>query len=224
MTNYDCLVQAHLEEKLHQILPQAGFLGEEGLRVSPTGEGGRVFIIDPIDGTMNFSRGYRRSSISVALAEGDHVVFGAVYDPYLDQMFWAKRGGGAFLNDAPIHVSDRPMEEALIMFGTSSYYRAIADRTFALGRALFERGLDLRRSGSAAIDLCCLAAGRAEVFYEFLLSPWDYAAAGLIIEEAGGVIRTMEDGPVSLTEKSSVLAANSACWLETLAAAREVLG
>ena len=132
VTNYDCLVQAHLEEKLHQILPQAGFLGEEGLRVSPTGEGGRVFIIDPIDCTMNFSRGYRRSSISVALAEGDQVVFGAVYDPYLDQMFWAKRGGGAFLNDAPIHVSDRPMEEALIMFGTSSYYRAIADRTLPL--------------------------------------------------------------------------------------------
>ena len=210
VANYDTLVQRHLEEKLHALLPHAGFLGEEGLREAT--EDGTVFIIDPIDGTMNFSRGYQRSSISVALARDGQVVFGAVYDPYLDELFWAERGKGAFCSGRPIRVSDRPLERGIVMFGTAPYYREIAGKTFALGRALFDRSLDVRRSGSAAIDLCSVAAGRAEVFYEFRLSPWDYAAAGLILEEAGGVIRTIEGGPVSLTERSSVLAANGAAW------------
>lgn len=220
VTNYDTLVQRHLEEKLHALLPHAGFLGEEGLR-EPTGDGS-VFIIDPIDGTMNFSRGYQRSSISVALARDGQTVLGAVYDPYLNELFWAERGKGAFCNGRPIRVSDRPLERGIVMFGTAPYYREIADQTFALGRALFDRSLDVRRSGSAAIDLCSVAAGRAEVFYEFRLSPWDYAAAGLILEEAGGVIRTIEGGPVSLTEKSSVLAANAAAWTAARQITQEV--
>lgn len=220
VTNYDTLVQRHLEEKLHALLPHAGFLGEEGLR-EPTGDGS-VFIIDPIDGTMNFSRGYQRSSISVALARDGQTVLGAVYDPYLNELFWAERGKGAFCNGRPIRVSDRPLERGIVMFGTAPYYREIADQTFALGRALFDRSLDVRRSGSAAIDLCSVAAGRAEVFYEFRLSPWDYAAAGLILEEAGGVIRTIEGGPVSLTEKSSVLASNAAAWTAARQITQEV--
>ena len=161
VTNYDTLVQRHLEEKLHALLPQAGFLGEEGLR-APTGDGS-VFIIDPIDGTMNFSRGYQRSSISVALARDGQAVLGAVYDPYLNELFWAERGRGAFCNGRPIRVSDRPLERGIVMFGTAPYYREIAAKTFALGRALFDRSLDVRRSGSAAIDLCSVAAGRVEV-------------------------------------------------------------
>ena len=220
VTNYDRLVQSHLEQKLRALLPEAGFLGEEGLRVRS--EDGAVFIIDPIDGTMNFSRGYQRSCISVALARGDRMELGVVYDPYQEELFWAQRGKGAFLNGRPIRVSKRPLEAGLVMFGTSPYYRAIADRTFALARALFDRSLDVRRSGSAAIDLCAVAAGRAEVFYEILLSPWDYAAAGLILEEAGGVIGSLEGGEVSLTERSSVLAANAAAWPAAQQIVREV--
>lgn len=221
VTNYDKLVQRHLEEKLHALLPQAGFLGEEGLR-APSGDGS-VFIIDPIDGTMNFSRGYQRSSISVALARDGQVILGAVFDPYLDELFWAERGKGAFCNGRPIRVSDRPLERGLVMFGTAPYYREIGDKTFALARALFDRSLDVRRSGSAAIDLCSVAAGRAEVFYEMLLSPWDYAAASLILEEAGGIIRTLVGEPVSLTEKSSVLASNRAAWTAACQITQEVL-
>ena len=221
VTNYVKLVQRHLEEKLHALLPQAGFLGEEGLR-APSGDGS-VFIIDPIDGTMNFSRGYQRSSISVALARDGQVILGAVFDPYLDELFWAERGKGAFCNGRPIRVSDRPLERGLVMFGTAPYYREIGDKTFALARALFDRSLDVRRSGSAAIDLCSVAAGRAEVFYEMLLSPWDFAAASLILEEAGGIIRTLVGEPVSLTEKSSVLASNRAAWTAACQITQEVL-
>lgn len=218
VTNYDRRVQADLNQKLLEILPDAGFLGEEGLDTLPV-DGCGTFIIDPIDGTMNFSRHYQRSSISVALAKGGSVVFGAIYDPYLDEMFHAERGKGAYLNGRPIQVSDRPLEQSLVMIGTTPYEPERAPQTFAIARAFFDRTLDFRRSGSAAIDLCSIAAGRAEIFYEYALSPWDYAAGGLIIEEAGGKFGTFDGTPVSLTARSSVLA----CSAVTYDAAKHIL-
>ncbi len=218
VTNYDRRVQANLEQKLQEILPGAGFLGEEGLETLPD-EGCGIFIIDPIDGTMNFSRHYQRSSISVALVQEGRVVFGAIYDPYLDEMFHAKLGEGAFLNGRPIRVSDRPLEQSIVMIGTTPYEPDRAPQTFAIARALFDRTLDFRRSGSAAIDLCSVAAGRAEIFYEYALSPWDYAAGGLIIEEAGGKCGRFDGTPVSLTNRSSVLACNA----KTYEAAKDIL-
>ncbi|MEA4965975.1 MAG: inositol monophosphatase family protein [Oscillospiraceae bacterium] len=223
VTNYDRLVQRHLEEKLRRLVPEAGFLGEEGLQKRASRQDGPYFVIDPIDGTMNFSRGYRRSCISVALARGACAELGVVYDPYLDELFSAQRGGGACLNGRPIGVSDRPLSRAIVMFGTTPYDRMRTEETFRLGRALFDRSLDLRRSGSAAIDLCAVAAGRAEVFYEWMLSPWDYAAAGLILEEAGGIVETVTGGTISMTEKSSVLAGNRAAFAEARQIAREVI-
>ncbi len=222
VTNYDRRVQADLERKLLEILPGAGFLGEEGLDTLPEADCG-TFIIDPIDGTMNFSRSYQRSSISVALVQGGQVVFGAIYDPYLDEMFHAKRGEGAFLNGRPIRVSDRPLEESLVMIGTTPYEPDRAPQTFAIARALFDRTLDFRRSGSAAIDLCSVAAGRAEIFYEYALSPWDYAAGGLIIEEAGGKCSTFDGTPVSLTNRSSVFACNAVTYDEARSILQEAL-
>lgn len=221
VTNYDRQVQENLERGLRQLRPGAGFLGEEGLRVPPAGHTGEFFIIDPIDGTMNFARDYRRSCISVALADETGVRFGAVYDPYQDEYFCAERGRGALRNGRPLRVSDRPLDRAIVMFGTAPYDRGAADRTFALARRFFDRGLDLRRSGSAALDLCAVAAGRAEVFYETMLSPWDYAAAGVILEEAGGVIRQFSGAPVLLRERCSVLAACAASWDEAKTILRE---
>lgn len=223
VTNYDRLVQENLERKLRRILPHAGFLGEEGLRTPSECSDGSHFIIDPIDGTMNFSRGYQRSCISVALAREGQIVLGVVYDPYQDEMFSAELGKGAWLNGRPIRVSERTLQQGIVMFGTSPYYREISDKTFAVAKALFDHSLDVRRSGSAAIDLCAVAAGRAEAFYEVLLSPWDYAAAGFILQEAGGVMESIEGGPVSLTERSSVLASNRAAWSQTASLIREVL-
>ncbi len=207
VTNYDKLVQRHLEEKLHALLPQAGFLGEEGLR-APSGDGS-VFIIDPIDGTMNFSRGYQRSSISVALARDGQVILGAVFDPYLDELFWAERGKGAFCNGRPIRVSDRPLERGLVMFGTAPYYREIGDKTFALARALFDHSLDVRRSGSAAIDLAYIAAGRLSAVVFHYLYPWDFAAGWLILAEAGGRLTLLDgDEPVLSGRSRPLLASN----------------
>ena len=223
VTNYDKMVQENLERKFRELLPGVGFLGEEDLKANSDRSDGLFFIIDPIDGTMNFSRSYQRSCISVALAQEDRVVFGAVYDPYQDEMFWAERGKGAWLNGKTIHVSGRGLHSGLVMFGTSPYHRDLTDLTFTIARKLYDRSLDLRRSGSAAIDLCALAAGRIEVFFEVTLCPWDYAAASLILQEAGGVIGRMEGGEVALTESSSVLAASRAAWEEAACVVKECL-
>lgn len=222
VTNYDRLVQENLERKLRKILPQAGFLCEEGLRTPAQDHDGSCFIIDPIDGTMNFSRGYNRSCISVALAREGRVVMGIIYDPYLDEMFTAELGKGAFLNGRPIHVSDRGLEKSVVMVGTMPYARELADRTFALARKFYDASLDIRRSGSAAIDICAVAAGRTEVFYELMLWPWDYAAGSLIVQEAGGVAMNCEGTALSLTEASSVLITNAASHEAAAAILREV--
>ena len=100
------------------------------------------------------------------------------------------------------------LEWGIVIFGTAPYYQEYADRTFALARKYFDRALDLRRSGSAAIDLCNVAAGRAEIYFECVLSPWDFAAGSLIVEEAGGKVGTLEGGPLILEKKCSVLATN----------------
>lgn len=211
VTQYDAQVQHFLQENLLSLFPQAGFLGEEE-DADQGAENEWRFIVDPIDGTMNFIRDMRRSCVSVALAHNGTVEFGAVYDPYHDEMFHAVRKEGAFRNDQPIHVSNETMEHALVCVGTAPYYEECIPMTFALAQRLTQICVDIRRSGSAALELCDVACGRAELFYECRLCPWDYAAASLILTEAGGLITTMERKPLSLVEKSSVAAANPNCY------------
>lgn len=209
VTDYDKQVQRMLQRRLSVLLPQASFLSEED-EVHTFHKEGYLFIIDPIDGTTNFIKNYRVSCISVGLALDGEMYMGVVYNPYLDEMFWAEKGKGAYCNGRPIHASKQYMEEGLVLFGTAPYYPELADRSFAMARYFFDRSLDIRRSGSAAIDLCSIAAGRGEIFFESRLSPWDYAAGSLIIEEAGGKCVTFENKPLELGEVCSVLAAGSA--------------
>ncbi len=185
VTDIDVSIQNELLEKLQNVLPGAAFIAEEKDNRVP---GGLTWIIDPIDGTQNFINGYQHSAISVALVSEGEGCLGVVYDPYLQEMFWAVRGGGAFINDRPIQVSERPLEQGLVILGTSPYRRDLAKQTFSAAEAIFQRCGDIRRSGSAALDLSYLAAGRCEGFFEMVLSPWDYAAASVLIREAGGTI------------------------------------
>ena len=151
-------------------------------------------------------------------------VFGAVYDPYLDEMFWAEAGSGAYLNGRSISVSERPLSRAIATFGTSPYYKdSMADKTFTLAARLFGTVSDLRRTGSAALDLAYLAAGRSDMFFEFILSPWDFAAGLLIIKEAGGIITDMKGEPVPLSAPSSVIAASPALYGTLLDTARGII-
>ncbi len=117
---------------------------------------------------------------------------GIVYNPYLDECFYALKGQGSYLNHQKIHVSNHDIRHSLFSVGTTPYNKTSANKTFERLKRLFLTGLDIRRSGSAAIDLCNVAAGRYDGFFECSLAPWDYAAAEIIIKEAGGYIETME--------------------------------
>ena len=161
-----------------------------------------------IDGTTNFIKDYHFSSISVALVVDNAAELGVIYNPYTDEMFYAQRGEGAFCNGKRLHVSSEPLENAIIVFGTAPYHEELNEKTFSLAYSYFRKALDIRRSGSAALDLCTIAAGRAELFFELVLSPWDYAAGALIVEEAGGLVSDCDGRALAYDRPCSVLARN----------------
>ena len=206
VTEYDRKVQDLLTERLRQAVPGAGFVMEES-DAQDALNGEHVFIIDPIDGTMNFVHHYRHSAISVAYASFGQVLCACVYDPYADEMFSAIKGQGAFLNGQPIHADPSPLGETLFCLGSSPYYPELTDETFRLARIAFDACLDLRRLASAELDLCAVAAGRAGLYFELRLSLWDYAAGMLIVQEAGGVCVDMDGSEVKFgIEKAPILA------------------
>ena len=210
VTEYDRRVQELLMARLRETLPDAQFFCEE-MNEQDHLDAEQLFIIDPIDGTMNFVHGFHHSCISVAYAERGVVRAGAIYNPYVDEMFTAIAGQGARLNGRPIHASEAGLGESLVCFGSSPYAPELADKTFELTKVLFVAGLDVRREASAALDLCSVAAGRAGLYFELQLSLWDYAAGVLIAEEAGGQCCTIDGGCFpSDGSKTSLLAGTPA--------------
>ena len=207
VTTYDKEVQKFLNNKLLEILPEAVFVGEEeesnGIALN-----GYSFIVDPIDGTTNFIKDYHVSCISVGLLKDAKPFIGLVFNPYLDETFTAIKGEGAYLNGKRIKVSNQSLENGIVIFGTAPYYPNLSKKSFELAYEYFEKSLDIRRSGSAAIDLCNIACGRAELFFELCLSPWDFAAGSLIVEEAGGIVTTIEGHEIDFSNKCSILAKN----------------
>lgn len=206
VTEYDRLVQQLLIDRLGASVPGARFFCEEnGRRDGLDAE--RLFIIDPIDGTMNFVHGFNHSCVSVCCASRGEPAAAAVYDPYADEMFTAVKGGGAFLNGRPIRVSEAPLAESLVCFGTAPYNQALAEKTMVLAARVLLNSLDLRRRGSAELDLCAVAAGRAGAYFELEVSPWDYAAGMLIVREAGGTCAKPDGTPLGIApEKTGILA------------------
>ncbi len=185
VTDADVAVQAFLKKELLSLLPGSRFFAEEQenapLTDAPT------FVVDPIDGTLNFMRCRNLSAVSIGLLERKRPVLGVIYNPYTDEMFSAEADKGAQLNGRAIHACQTPFENAMVCFGTSPYDADLVNRSIGAARQFLLRAGDLRRSGSAAIDLCDIACGRADVFFELRLRPWDVAAGSLIVEEAGGV-------------------------------------
>lgn len=220
VTSADLASQEFLMERLAEILPEAGFLAEEG-------EGSRLpeglcFIIDPIDGTANFMRGCRRSAISIGLVCQGEGLLGVVLNFDSGELFSAVKGGGAYLDGKPIHVAETPLSQSLLVFGSSPYYRELLDPTFSVVKKVFLQCGDIRRSGSAALDLCDVAAGRYDAFFEAKLSPWDYAASSVIIQEAGGLILS---GRTGLSyEKPAPICAGSGPLFQAVLAASEAEG
>ena len=211
VTVFDVKVQNYIINEIKSIYPDAVFMAEEKENDSKVLQSARCFVIDPIDGTTNFIRNYKQSSISVAMVSKGEVVIGIVYNPYLDELFYATVNKGAFLNGKKIHVSNRYLSEAIIGYGTSPYYKDELGRsTFDTAYNVFMKCADLRRTGSAAIDLANVAAGRIDGFFEMRLSPWDIAAGYLLIKEAGGVMTDSNGGKIDFSSTSSVVAGSEA--------------
>ena len=149
VTKYDVAVQGFLQRELLALLPEADFLGEEGDHTTLTRPW--TFIVDPIDGTTNFVRRLHYSDISVALAQDGQTQYAVVYDPFADELFSAQKDGGAFCNGLPIRVSERDMAHAVFLCGSTIYDRSLTEQNFSLIRQLYEKGLDFRRFGAAAL-------------------------------------------------------------------------
>jgi myo-inositol-1(or 4)-monophosphatase len=155
-----------------------------------------LWIVDPIDGTVNYSRQHYQAAVSLAFAAGGQVRVAAVYCPFLDELFHAVQGQGAFLNDQPIRVNaDADLPAALIATGFP-YHRENVDQLMRRLKAMLMRCGDVRRLGAAALDICWVAMGRMDGFYE-TLSPWDFAAAQLIAREAGAELGHIGDVPAT---------------------------
>lgn len=212
VTKYDVAVQNFLFEELGKAVPEAEFVGEEGENNFESKA--LRFVVDPIDGTTNFMQDYRCSCISVALCKENDVIAGVVYNPYTNEIFSAEKGKGAYLNGEKIKVSKRPLSDGLALFGTSPYHPENTDETFALLRKVFDFSRDIRRSGSAAYDVCMIACGRCEVFFEKSLQPWDIAAGTLILKEAGGVALNNEGGEIDFSKPNDVVFANPKAYEE----------
>lgn len=195
VTAYDVRVQEYAIRELSHSFPEACFVAEEKDSVDP-GNCSMIFVIDPIDGTANFVHHFRHSCTSIACVVDGKPAAAVVYDPYADELFCAEKGNGAFLNERRLEIPKLSLEQTIVLFGSCPYNMELAEETFGNIRKVFGRCQDIRRSGSAALDLCYVAAGRAGLFFEGVLSVWDYAAGALIVQEAGGECVSMEGTPL----------------------------
>ena len=211
VTSSDVAVQRFLTQELSALLPGCGFIAEEDDVMNGAHEW--VWIIDPIDGTANYSRGISDCCISVALAHNGELELGVVYSPGRGEMFSAQKGKGAFCNGKPIKVSQRDFRSGIMCTAMSTYDKQWAKLCSDIIYDVFMESNDFRRFGSAALELCLMAAGYIELFFEMKLQPWDYAAGGFILLEAGGRI-TGFDGKLPPLDKPSIICAancNESC-------------
>lgn len=206
VTEYDRRVQELLIARLSAAVPGAVFFCEENEQRGDL-EAEHIFVIDPIDGTMNFVRGFHHSAISVAYMREGKICASSVYNPYTEECFSALAGEGAWCGSRPIHAGTLPLSESVVCCGTAPYHPQLADKTFALIKKAFLASLDVRREGAASLDMCSAAAGRAGVYFEPVVSLWDIAAGLLLVWEAGGVCCQLDGSPVPLDGgKTSILA------------------
>ncbi|MBQ6813937.1 MAG: inositol monophosphatase [Lachnospiraceae bacterium] len=209
VTAVDLKVQEYIFNSLREKYPWIGFIGEENSTDMDDKIENQKFqwILDPIDGTTNYIYGYNLSAISLALKDSDKIVWGAVYNPFTDEMFSAKRGEGAYLNGQQINVTiKKDLSECLVAVGTSPYYKEIAENVFRKITEIYKQTLDIRRTGSAALDLAYVASGRQDAYFEYNLKLWDYAAGAIILEEAGGIISDVEGEKPTYVGISNIVA------------------
>ena len=190
----DKQAEATIKEDLLYARPTYGFLGEEGKEIEgddPT----RRWIVDPLDGTTNFLHGLPHWAVSIALEHKGQIVAGVIYDPVKDEMFWAEKGGGAWLNESRMRVSGRHrLIESIFATGIPFAGRADLPDTLQDLARIMPACAGVRRFGAASLDLAYVAAGRYEGFWERKLNIWDMAAGLIIVREAGGIVEPLKVG------------------------------
>ena len=206
VSNADLKADKTLRDELKKARPSIGFLTEEGEEIigdDPT----QRWIIDPLDGTTNFLHSIPHFSISLALEKENELIAAVVYDPIKDELFWAEKGNGAFMNDRRIRVSERKVLSECL-FATGIPFKGHGNHEMFLEdlRPFLSEIAGIRRFGSAALDLAYVAAGRYEGYWERDLKPWDVAGGLLLVREAGGYTTTFEGGPSTPYNKNYIAA------------------
>jgi myo-inositol-1(or 4)-monophosphatase len=211
--SYNLVSDADLEaervivEVIRRAFPEDAVLGEESHAADVTEQ--RLWVIDPIDGTNNFAHGLPHFAVSIGFYEQGQAACGVIYNPIREDWYLARRGEGAFHNGSPVRVDPAErLDQALI--GVGFYYDrgAMMEATLAAIRDLFRKNIHgIRRFGTASLDLCHVACGMYGAYFEYTLSPWDFAAGALFVEEAGGRVTTARGDPLRLA-RTSILASN----------------
>lgn len=206
VTEADHASEKAIIEVVHKYFPEHQILGEESGTIRQGSD--YKWIVDPIDGTVNFAHGVPLNCVSIAIEHKEEIIMAAVYNPHLHEFFFAEKGKGAFLNDKPIRVSQQYRTiNACLVTGFPYTYINMPNGPIEIFERFVRKGVPVRRLGSAAIDLCWVACGRFDGFYEHKLEPWDSAAGYLIVEEAGGKVTDHDGNPFSVYQHR-VLATN----------------
>jgi myo-inositol-1(or 4)-monophosphatase len=219
VTEYDLRAEEFLTRAIRQAYPADAMLAEEG---GASGAGELTWVIDPLDGTTNFARGVPFFCVSIACVQDRQPVLGVVFDPMRDELFTASKGGGAALNGRALNVSQTgSLDKSLLVTGFPYDIRTNPENNLSQYALFAVRSLGVRRLGSAALDLAYVAAGRFDGFWEYRLSPWDFAAGMLIVLEAGGRVTRIDGGPDVFREPTSILATNGRIHEAMLGSLRE---
>jgi myo-inositol-1(or 4)-monophosphatase len=214
VTEYDRKSEANIVSHLQAAFPDHAIRGEEGTRLNSGAE--YEWLIDPLDGTTNFAHGLPIFSVVLCLLQNGDPIVGVIYDPSRDELFTATHGGGAFLQDRRLHVSNRqPLSRALLVTGFPYDVRTNPDNNLDRFAQFAVRSRAVRRLGSAAIDLAYVAAGRLDGYWEGRLSPWDVAAGALLVREAGGRVTNYADEAVPVPD-TGLVASNGIIHQEML--------
>lgn len=229
VTAVDIGISNFLKTELAKVYPEVGFVTEEEKEHNLKE---KSFIVDPIDGTTNLIYDYHLSAISVAYQENDIVEFGVVFNPWTNEMFFAVKGKGAhyFKTDRGIKklleigvenydkdtlkTGERDCKHSIIEFGACVSNKKISKKTFKRARLVFEHFLDLRRTCCTALAICYIACGRIDGYFEQIIKPWDYAAAILMLDEAGGKSSTWKGEKLPLDKSTTIICSSSSIFDE----------
>ncbi len=220
VTHVDTTAEKRIVKALEQLLPEAGFIVEEE-SIKKKGIDYQ-WVVDPLDGTTNFIHGLPCFSVSIALMHRKEVVMGVVYEINHDECFYAWKGGGAYLNDAPVRVSPAgSLQESLLATGFPYHDYSLLEKYMDLFTWCLRKTHGVRRFGSAAVDLAYVACGRFEGFFEYGLNPWDVAAGSLIVTEAGGQVSDFSKQNNFIFGKE-IVATNQGVYAELISRVKQV--